>query len=342
MLGLSLVELMIAITLGLLLLSGVIAVLVNTSRSHEDLLMTSRLIENGRYALHVLGTEIRLAGFYGQYYKSSAPASLPSPCDTGLTALKASLGLPIQGFAGATADPLGCLPGDGSKTRYVPNTDVLVVRRAATVATPFDPDAIPAVDRLIPLALYLQSIPTDAKLNCAAAAGNGSVFTFTSRDRIAGQIRTVRAPVRRYLMRIYYIRPCSDCTGNGDGIPTLTCLELRDPLPGETQCPILNTNAPTPIAEGVENLQVRYGLDTSLDGAPDSWVANPATVSNWSNAVAVELNLLVRGLDPVLGYSDSKTYALGDVTVVAPRDQRKRHVFSSVFRAVNPSSRREQ
>lgn len=343
MTGLSLVELLVAMALGLLLLAGLISVLVNTSRTHDELRTTSRMIENGRYALQELGNEIRHAGFYGQFYRVTTPTSLPSPCDTGLTELRAGLGLPLQGYAGAAVSPLSCLPGTGGTTRYVPYTDILVIRRAATVATPFDP-----VDQLVPKVLYLQANPTESVLACSGTTtANASTFTVMHRDRVAGQIKTARAPVRRYLVRIYYIRPCSDCSGNGDGIPTLTRLELRSPLVSEIQCPVLNTDAPTPIAEGIENLQLRYGLDTTEDGAPDDWVprsgvGNPATAVDWANVMAVEVSLLVRGVDAVAGYSDLKTYVLGDLTVAPLGDRYKRHVFTSVFRAVNPSSRREQ
>ena len=78
--GLSLVELMVSITLGLLILSGVLVVFVNTSAARNEVERTSRQIENGRYAAELLSEDIRLAGFYGELNVGS-PATLALPAD---------------------------------------------------------------------------------------------------------------------------------------------------------------------------------------------------------------------------------------------------------------------
>ena len=49
--GLSLLELMIALTIGLGLLAGLTSVFVNSSRSHTELARASQQIENGRFAI---------------------------------------------------------------------------------------------------------------------------------------------------------------------------------------------------------------------------------------------------------------------------------------------------
>ena len=67
MAGISLIELMVGITLGLLVLAGLAGVFANSSRSRSDIERASRQIENGRYALQVLTDDIRLAGFYGEF-----------------------------------------------------------------------------------------------------------------------------------------------------------------------------------------------------------------------------------------------------------------------------------
>ena len=155
-------------------------------------------------------------------------------------------------------------------------------------------------------------------------AGNAGVFNLTQRDGNP-------ATIRRYLVHVYYIRNCSDCGGDGDDVPTLARVELSHGGMGTV----------TPIAEGIENLQLRYGIDMTDDGAPDGDFVPAGSVTDWSNVVAVELNLLARAVDPSPGYSDTKSYVLGDVEIVEPGDAFKRRVFTSDVRAVNPSSRRE-
>lgn len=63
--GIALVELMIAMVLGLMLTGGVVQVFTavrQTNRVHED---TSRMQESGRMALEIIGRDIRMADFWG-------------------------------------------------------------------------------------------------------------------------------------------------------------------------------------------------------------------------------------------------------------------------------------
>ena len=62
-LGFSLIELMIALTIGLILLTVLSLILVNSYESNRELQKTSQQIENGRFAIDVLSQNIRHAGF---------------------------------------------------------------------------------------------------------------------------------------------------------------------------------------------------------------------------------------------------------------------------------------
>ena len=66
MAGFSLVELMISVTIGLILLLGLVTLLVNSSASHTEMQKSSAQIENGRYATQLLTDDIQLAGYYGE------------------------------------------------------------------------------------------------------------------------------------------------------------------------------------------------------------------------------------------------------------------------------------
>jgi len=97
-----------------------------------------------------------------------------------------------------------------------------------------------------------------------------------------------------------------------------------------------------PLVEGIENLQIDYGVDTDGDGVPNgAYVASPAAVVDWSNVVAVRVSLLARNTEPSPGYTDDKTYDMGIARTVAPGGAFKRHVYNTVIRVVNPSARRE-
>jgi type IV pilus assembly protein PilW len=105
----------------------------------------------------------------------------------------------------------------------------------------------------------------------------------------------------------------------------------------------------TPLVEGIENLQIDYGIDTDGDGAPDSYTTGTyssgttaMTTSDWANVVATRVSLLARNNEATAGYTDTKTYTLGSTTIAAANDAYKRHVFTQLVRLINPSGRREQ
>lgn len=63
--GLSLVELMIGITLGLILLTGVMQVFLSSKNVYSSQQALSRIQETGRMAMEFLSRDIRMAGFMG-------------------------------------------------------------------------------------------------------------------------------------------------------------------------------------------------------------------------------------------------------------------------------------
>ena len=299
--GFSLIEMMVALTISLVLLLGVSNIIISSSQSYREMTRSSQQLENGRYAMQMMRDDILHAGFYGEFGDLKVPASMPNPCTVSITALGDAIDAPVQGYATATSIP-GCLPGYAGG-------DVLVIRRASTAVT--------AAASLVGQDYYVQSRPLEVTVNL----GSGS-FPLRKRDGSS-------ADIRKYVTHIYYLRNCSACSGSGDGIPSLWRLELTG-----------GALTPAPVAEGVENLQLRYGLDDTGDGAPDRYVALPNSTAQWASVVAVEVNLLVRATEPTGGFTDSKSYVLGDVTVT-PGGSFKRHAFNAVVRATNLSSRKE-
>lgn len=330
--GLSLVELMISLTIGLILLLGITTLIVQQSSTHSELEKSSRQIENGRYAIQLLHDDIQLAGFYGQYFNVPAASVLPDPCATDLASLDAAIVLPIQGYIApsAVSAPLSaCL----NNANHVPGTDILVVRRAATSTTTIA-DAAAGTGGLV----YLQTTFASQVMNTGTGA-DATKFPLT----LTTSSSASPANLRTYLVRIYFVSPCSTmangatCTASDDGgkpIPTLKCLELS--ATGNATTFVL-----TPLVEGVENLHLDYGIDGNGDGYPDSYIV-PATVGDWGNVMAVRVNVLARNNDPTMGYTDSKTYMLGTSAVGPFGDTYKRHAYTEIVRAINPSGRRAQ
>lgn len=332
--GLSLVELMVSVTLGLMILSGVLVVFVNTSAARNEVERTSRQIENGRYASELLSEDLRLAGFYGELNAGviAAPGALPAdPCSITPADWNAWIPIHLQGYDDAGFTSTNC-----TLTNRRANTDVLVVRRARACAA-----GISGCDAAATGKPYLQVSLCSAQVTPNFKLGLEGTETFNMQKRTC--LSTALANKREYLVRIYYV---ADDNGAGQSIPTLTRLELT----GAGWSTV-------PLVEGIEQLQLHYGLDTNGDGQPDVYVANPnnhpsgcsgtCPRDNWMNAVTVQFHLLARNLETSPSYSEgTKKYILGtkaDGTdfEVTPADSYRRHVYSGLVRVANPAGRRD-
>ena len=134
--GFSLVEMMIAMTIGLMICAGLVTIFANTSNTQQELRRTAQQIENGRYAMDVLSQDFQVTGYFGSFRKIVAPATAPDPCSLLLTDLQASINLPVQAYNAATLSTTASLPA--SCATYLPasnlqaGSDVVVIRRSDT------------------------------------------------------------------------------------------------------------------------------------------------------------------------------------------------------------------
>ena len=372
--GFSLVELMVAMGLGLMLMAGLVTVFANSSQSQRELQRTAQQIENGRYAMDVLTQDLHHAGYYGRYSAYTVPASLPDPCITGdATALAAALGSPIQGYVAADQSSKPSLTGSTCGTYLTSanlhaGSDVLVIRRAETSVLAVGSNAVSGE-------VYIQTNPDTVSVQF----GNGGAITTSSKaDGGAASILQKNGnaeAIRKYRVHVYFVAPCSVpngggavCTGSSDDqgrpIPTLKRLELSV---GSSGTLTFNT---VPISEGVEALKIEFGVDNSPasanastqligDGAPDLYIPNASTssptVTDLFNVVTAKVFLVARNTEPSVGFSDAKTYPVATPSTVMGagtnagtgltygpyNDLYKRHAYFSEVRLVNLSSRRE-
>lgn len=344
--GFTLVELMVALTLGLLVLAGLITLFANTSSARVEIDKASRQIENGRYAMQTLADDIRHAGYFGALSNApDIPAAMPDPCSTTTADVQAAIGVPVQAYAGAAAANLiapGKLACINAAAGYKPDTAVLVVRRASTAA----PAASAASGVFNIQVSGCAGDPVPYLLDVSTATF--SLHTNTNPPGctpITGANAALISPV---LLHIYYVSTCSgtDCSAAGaNSVPTLKRIDVTP-----------TSALPTPVIDGIENLQFEYGLDASspFDGAPDIYLSSPPTATRdssapppsvagqtWENLMAVRVHVLARNVDSTPGYTDAKTYALGPAVSVTPGGSFKRHAYNEVVRLTNPSGRRE-
>lgn len=359
--GFGLIELLVAMVIGLLLMGATLKLYLDLSRSHQEMARVNQQIEAGGMAIQVLREDLLHAGFWNGYVPefddftySSVPADYPTaepdPClaFASWTATEKTnrLGMAVQLYEDIPAGCTAQLPD------HVPDSDVLVVRYAQTcVPGAANCAALNAAD------VYFQAsqCDTDAARYSIELGGSG---TLTKRDCSA----LAPAERRQWVNNIYYLRTYST---PGDGIPTL----MRSSFSAGVQQPA------QVLIEGVEAMRFELGVDqvsdaglavdfTSAvawtnpdvrtsptnrgDGAADAMcrAATPCTLDDQVNTVMVKAYLLIRSLDESQGYTSDKTYFVGDPSDSDAEfgpfsDGFKRHVYTTSVRLTNVSGRRE-
>jgi len=335
--GYTLVELMVGLFVGFLVSLAITAIVFYASLHRHDLERVSRQVENGRYAMQLLADDLANAGYFGEFdpREMALPTTLPDPCSTDVADIKSAVGVHVQTYTAAAAKP-PCIADVRA------GTPVIAIRRASTcIAGTTGCDPVTAGE------VYMQASLCQSELDAALVAAHyevaaqvasgASPFSLTQRDCITAAV------LRNYVVHIYFV---ANNNTTGDGVPTLKRAELAG-----------GAFSVMPLVDGVESIQFEYALDTNDDSTPDAVMADPTTfggcaadacaVANWANVVAVTVHLLARTNDTSLGYTDTKTYAMGlqpDGTqlVLGPfNDGYKRHVYLSAVRFNSPAGRRE-
>jgi type IV pilus assembly protein PilW len=365
--GFTLVELMISIVVGMVIIAALALLFANNSRARQEMDKTSQQIENGRYATQYLRDDLRLAGYWGEFSPESLtpPAAVPDPSLTDDASVSAAVPLHVQGYhSGMDATFDSTLPAGVTAllTDRKANTDVLVVRRASTcVAGPSSAEPGCSAQDLA-TSKYFQTSLCTTQLDALAAAGHydyqfligtdANAFTtananITTAPTYLTQRDCATAAVTRAVhVHIYYV---ANNDVAGDGIPTLKMVSLK----------ANSFAAPVAIAEGIEAMQLEWGLDDGTggaainDGIPDNWKTDPAygiaaaadQVTAWQRVTAVKVHLIARNTQASTGqFEDTRKYVLGSTTAkdntFGPyNDGYKRHVYSTVVRIANAAGR---
>lgn len=139
--GLSLIELMISITLGLFLMTGVVQMFVSSKDVYTVQKGMSGIQETGRLALEFISRDLRMAGYYGclKADDSNGGSALfdetfANPAGAGLTGLNMNFQTAVRGYnttsTGTDALPHGAAVDLGAGFTVKPNSDVLVMHGA--------------------------------------------------------------------------------------------------------------------------------------------------------------------------------------------------------------------
>jgi type IV pilus assembly protein PilW len=317
--GFTLVEVMVAMTLGLIVLGVTVTLFAGTSRSRSDLERSNRLAENAQFALDLVGDELRHAGFLADLSLAGATWQVPDPCATtadglGFSMVPFQVPVAVRGYTGADATP-PCVP------RRRAGTAMFTIRRLAVETTP------------IAAATGAQFVQV-SKCNLDTPR----LWRYTS-DRAELTLRNIDcatvADIRRVVVRTYYVADCNEC--GRDTIPTLKRLEVDGDQLVETA-----------LVEGVENLQLEYGFDRDNDGNADVFLPTLSGVAGapenlWTNVVAVRAYVLGRSRDVEHNHVEAdRVYDFGQAgSIAGTRDAFKRTMLATLVRLPNIAGPRE-
>lgn len=339
--GLSLVELLISIGLGLVVVGALSALFVSSSANRRVLEGSAELLENGRYAMSLLKSELSLAGYYGML--SNPSGLLAKPCSTDAdNEWSVSLQIHIQG---SNQDDLALQPSayfpciDALRDPY---SDAVFIQRASTCVA--GPNPAPGCEAMFPGRAYLQvsQCPQDNPnfvLKANQDATLETVFNLRTIDKTnlppTCSAAFGQAPIRYFYRSLYYI-------GTDHSLWRLDVDANSEQDPPGT---------PVRLVGNVENMQVEYAIDPGYDGTPDRFAASP-DLADWPSVVGIRVWVLSRSDSPDRAYQDDKTYLLGDFCSFADSaancpdgstalyrdtDQQhyRRHLFSSYISFIN-------
>ncbi|MFM2319074.1 MAG: hypothetical protein RLZZ215_1695 [Pseudomonadota bacterium] len=128
----------------------------------------------------------------------------------------------------------------------------------------------------------------------------------------ACQAQTAPNPEYSQIYNTFYIATTA-------GIPNLVCAGSRSTDPLE-------------VAEGVEAMQLAYGLDQNTDGTVDNYLDASAVkaANRWDQVRTIKASLLMRSREPVFNTNEARTYTLLG-TDYSRNDRYQRTVHTAVI-----------
>jgi len=325
--GLTLVELMISLTLGLLITLTIGYLYTSSRQTYRMNDNVARMQENGRYAMEMISRDIRMAGYWG-----CASMTVARPINTlnNNTQYAFNFGTPVEGHE-ATGAHTWAPARDASITDVVSGTDILTARSVFgdSVTVISHPGGNPPGSADLKVNAGSGLVQGDIVL--VSDCSNAAVFQITHINTAGGFDNVVHntgigtpGNATKALGKEYV-------GGEIQRIATFTYFIRLNPA-GRPALYRLSRGTAEELVENVENMQVTYGVDTDGDRDVDQFrTAN--NVANWNDVRSVRVRLLLVSPDNNL-VSPRQTYRYMDTNgdgipdPVTAQDNRLRYVFT--------------
>jgi type IV pilus assembly protein PilW len=333
--GLTLVELMIATTLSLVLLAGVLMVFTANKSTYRLQNGMGTLQENGRYAVRQIGSDLQMAGFGGCLSPKFTPRIAMLVSSGGRPAyLNEVNGFPAGNFfAGVNNDSSSTAYGsvtmaagtDSIEIRGALQSDVrfvtgetLTTGNVSTIGTGtgFAADDILMISDCAGADIFQAT-------SVATASGNTQIGHGSAKNIQGNLSRLYGADsvVTELASHTYFV---ADTNRNNPAGQDILALYRFD-----------GTTA-RELVDGVEDLQIEYALDTDDDGVVDAF-ADPGGVTNWNEVMAVRISLLLNSVDGASSVEAPYNYSPSGTSAITPTsgDLRLRQEFTAMVAVRN-------
>jgi len=304
--GLSLVELMVAMVIGLLLIIGATQVYINGHAAYNANEGVSRMQETARYAMSILEPDIRMSNYWGLVKGANSIVSGQSP----QTAASS------PNWAGATAcgknfatdlntnlqadDNSYLLTWDGSATAYAACNSLSTTDVPSVV---WNTSPMLSSDTLTVRRASAATSPSTANWLQICSSRTQGILIWDGRACAAASQQ-----VNNLLVSAYYVDKNSK---QQVGLPSLRRKTLISAAGNQSAF------FDQEVIAGVEDMQLQFGIDPA---SPSTGVAaryvNPtdlkAALAANGQVVAVRVWLMVRSDTPEYGFTDTNTYTYAD------------------------------
>ena len=307
--GLSIVELMIAMLIGLFLLLAMIEILSFGKQSFRAAANLSRLQETGRIATQLIASDLKRAGYMGgntetaKIFGSSGPTT-PAviTCNTTDNSWGRIIAYPVVGLDD-TSNGYNCIPNNSAITGGYVRGDVLTVRYASAdiITGPLEPDR-----------LYLRNDLL-----------TGAIFSGKDAGEASNKVDNGLARVGELVVYNYFVGNSGRTCGN-DPVPSLFRTRLNSNG---------RPSAPEEILPGVEQFQIQYSNGSRYADANEI-----VALADWDKIISAKIWLLVRTDCREQQFTDTNVYDMGDITYTpntatyTPNTDFRRQLYSRVVK----------
>lgn len=342
--GFSIVELMVALLLGLFLVSGVTGMYISSKQTYRMTDNLSRLQESLRFSLDFMSRDIRMAGYLPCRFPPLTRNALNGGTSGGNAWFLNYFTLGIHGYENGDVFPVIVAPG----------TDAVVILKGTDYVSSLVSHNTASNE--FKLENSFQDIDFErGRIAIACDPWQASIFQISDADKatrtinygdntflVPGNLTTSigsfgdDALITSFKPVIYYIR---QSTQN----PAVNSLWRSNLI---AWGPSTGTNTAQmdaeELLEGVESMQILYGLDVDNDQIANRFeAANTIADDEWRDVITVRLGLLMATGEEVTAEVDANTYdvagtKISDTTTPAhPADRKLRYVVNTTINLRN-------